>query len=126
LLGARLNILALGDDHAESLGVDATSLRRWTLAGVSLATGTAVAVSGIIGFVGLLVPLAVRLLVGPDLRRVIPLAAITGAVFLVAVDALGRTVLAPREIRLGIICSVVGAPVFLTMLFRSPSWTARH
>jgi iron complex transport system permease protein len=116
---ARLNVMMLGEEQAESLGVHAKRLRLYTLALVALGTGAAVAASGIIGFVGLVVPLSVRIAVGPDLKRVVPLSLLVGGAFVLVVDSLCRTILAPMEIRLGIMSAAVGAPVFLVILLRS-------
>lgn len=81
-------------------------------------TGTAVAVSGAIGFVGLVVPHAVRLVLGAAHRRLLPAAALAGALFLVVADLLARTVLAPRELPIGVVTGVVGAPVLAALLVR--------
>jgi iron complex transport system permease protein len=91
----------------------------WTiLLSAALLTGAAVAVGGIIGFVGLIVPHAVRLLVGPRHRVLIPACALVGAAFLVGADLLARTVNRPEEIRLGIVTALIGAPYFLRLLLR--------
>lgn len=113
-----LNALVLGDETAATLGVDVVRLRRELLVVASLVTGVVVAVSGGIGFVGLMVPHLVRLLVGADHRRVLPLAMAAGALYLVLVDLASRLVVSPAELPLGIITSVVGAPLFLWLLRR--------
>jgi len=95
---------------------------RWTLLGASaLLTGALVAVSGSIGFVGLVLPHAVRLLVGPGNRALLPLSALVGGVFLVWADTLARTVFEPRELPVGIVTAIIGAPVFAVLLVRRRS-----
>ncbi len=112
-----LNIMLLGEEQARTLGVDTGRLKVATLAVASVATGAAVAVSGLIGFVGLIVPHAARLLVGPDHRRLVPASLFGGAVFLVTMDTIARTA-APAELRLGILTGALGAPFFLFLLVR--------
>src|SRR5207248_3338903 len=97
-----LNLLALGEEGAQELGVDAERLKRRIFAGSALLTGAVVAFVGPIGFVGLIVPHALRMLVGPDNRMLVPAAALGGGVFLLAADTLARTVVAPGEV-LGLI-----------------------
>lgn len=117
LLFARdVNLLLMGEDTAQQLGVDVPLVRRLLIAVPALLTSIAVAVSGIIAFVGLVVPHIVRLLLGPDHRILFPAAAIGGAIFLVWADALARTVLAPAEIPLGIVTAFAGAPFFIYLL----------
>ncbi|MEW1913534.1 iron ABC transporter permease [Kitasatospora sp. NPDC085895] len=115
-----LNALAVGDETATGLGVDVARLRRELFTVTSLLTGVMVAVSGAIGFVGLLVPHVCRLLVGGDHRRLLPLAALTGAVLLTAVDTLARTALATQEVPIGVVTALLGAPVLLYLLDRRP------
>ncbi len=112
----RLDLLALGDDEAESLGVNAARLRLGVIVAATLGTAAAVAVSGLIGFVGIVVPHAIRLRAGPSYRRLLPLAAILGVPFLCGADLLARTLLAPAEIPIGVVTAVVGAPFFLALL----------
>ncbi|MFJ5049386.1 FecCD family ABC transporter permease [Streptomyces sp. NPDC088719] len=114
-----LNALAAGDDAALSLGVSVHRVRIRLLVAVSLLTGVLVAVSGGIGFVGLIVPHLVRLVVGPDHRRLLPIALLVGAIYLVVVDVLCRVLVRPEELPIGIITAVLGAPVFLWLLRRS-------
>ncbi|WP_239337357.1 iron ABC transporter permease [Frankia sp. CiP3] len=116
-----LNALLVGDDTAAALGVDVPRLRAELLIITSLLTGVAVAVSGGIGFVGLVVPHIARLLVGADHRRLLPLAAAGGALFLVWSDLLTRIVVAPEELPLSVITAAVGAPLFLHLLRRRPA-----
>jgi iron complex transport system permease protein len=112
LLRWRINLLALPDDEARALGVDTRRLRTLVLAAATLMTAAVVAVSGIIGWIGLLIPHAARLLVGPDFGRLLPLAMLLGAGFLLAVDTLSRT-LAPVEIPPGVLTALIGTPFFL-------------
>lgn len=117
LFGRQLNALTTGEESAGTLGVDVRRLRIGLLLVSSLLTGTLVAVAGGVGFVGLLIPHLVRLTFGIDHRRVLPLAALFGALYLVAVDLLSRTVDSPNEMPLGIFTAAVGAP-FLAWLLR--------
>lgn len=114
-----LNALAAGDEAALSLGVSVHRVRIRLLIVTSLLTGVLVAVSGGIGFVGLIVPHLVRLAVGPDHRRLLPLAMLVGALYLVVVDVLCRVLVRPEELPIGIVTAVLGAPVFLWLLRRS-------
>jgi iron complex transport system permease protein len=119
--GRILDAFALGDTTAASLGIPVQGVR-WTLLGAgALLTGALVAVSGSIGFVGLVLPHAVRLLIGPGHRALLPLSALTGAVFLVWADTLARTVFEPRELPVGIVTAIIGAPVFALLLARRRS-----
>lgn len=121
LTGRILDAFALGDTTAASLGMPVQGVR-WTLLGAgALLTGALVAVSGSIGFVGLVLPHAVRLLIGPGHRALLPLSALTGAVFLVWADTLARTVFEPRELPVGIVTAIIGAPVFAVLLIRRRS-----
>ncbi len=113
-----MNALTLGDDTAAGLGVHPNRLRLLLLGLSSLLTATAVAVAGGIGFVGLIIPNAARLLVGSDHRRGLPVALLGGALFLVLVDLASRTVDRPNEIPIGIITAALGAPAFLVLLRR--------
>jgi len=112
LLRWRMNLLALPDDEARALGVDTRTLRALVIAAATLMTASAVAISGIIGWVGLLIPHAARLLVGPDVGRLLPLAMLLGAAFLLAVDTLCRT-LATIEVPPGVLTALIGTPFFL-------------
>lgn len=116
-----LDAFAFGDRSAAALGVDVGRSRRWILTGTALLTGALVAVSGSIGFVGLVLPHAVRLLVGARHRALLPIAALAGALFLVWVDTAARTVFAPRELPVGILTAIIGGPVFAALLLRSRS-----
>jgi iron complex transport system permease protein len=112
LLRWRMNLLALPDDEARALGVDTRKLRTLVVACATLMTASVVAISGIIGWVGLLIPHAARLLVGPDFGRLLPLAMLMGAGFMLAVDTLCRT-LAAIEVPPGVLTALIGTPFFL-------------
>jgi len=112
LLRWRMNLLALPDDEARALGVNTRRLRATVVACATLITASVVAVSGIIGWVGLLIPHAARLLVGPDFGRLLPLAMLIGAAFMLAVDTLCRT-LAMIEVPPGVLTALIGTPFFL-------------
>jgi iron complex transport system permease protein len=116
LCGHTLNVLQFGDEQARQLGVPVARLRRLIIITASLTTAAAVAFSGIIGFVGLIVPHIIRLIWGGDYRRLLPLSILGGAVLLLVTDVLARVVLAPQEIPVGIITALVGAPFFLWVL----------
>ncbi|MFN8623536.1 MAG: iron ABC transporter permease [Chloroflexota bacterium] len=114
-----LNALLLGEDAATSLGEDVGRLRLQLLAVASLLTAVVVAVAGVIGFVGLMIPHVARMLVGPDHRRMLPVTILLGAVFLELVDIAARTVASPLELPLSVITAAIGAPFFLWLLWRS-------
>jgi iron complex transport system permease protein len=126
LLSARgLNVLALGEETAEQLGVSTDGQRRILLVASSLMVGAAVSISGLIGFVGLIIPHALRLVLGPDHRLLVPASALGGAAFLVLCDTLARTLLGGRELPVGAITALLGGPVFLFLLRRGEqSWIA--
>jgi iron complex transport system permease protein len=119
-LARPLNLLSLGADSAESRGLDVTRAQRAAFFSASLATGAAVSIGGPIGFVGIIIPHLVRLLVGPDHRLVLPASALFGAAFLVGCDLIARTILAPVELPVGIITAIIGGPFFLWLLIRKP------
>lgn len=116
LLARPLDILAFGEDSAQTMGVGIGLTRALAIAAASLTTAAAVAVSGIIGFVGLLAPHAARLVFGPSHRVLMPAAALIGAALLVLADILARTVLSPVELPVGVLTSILGAPFFLFLL----------
>lgn len=118
LWARRFDALAIGDETARTLGVAPERFRVHALVAVSLCVGAVVAVSGGIGFVGLIVPHVARLCVGGSHRRVFPVAALIGAVFLVWADVLARCAFAPRELPLGIVTAVVGAPLLFLLIRR--------
>jgi len=113
-----LNLLAQGDETATHLGVDVPRVRRHVLGASALMIGASVAVSGLIGFVGLIVPHLLRLTVGSDHRMLVPASALAGAAFLVAADTLARFVLAPIELPVGALTALIGGPLFLVLLRR--------
>jgi len=113
---ARLNLLALGEEQALQLGVEAERVKRVVFVAASLITGAAISVAGSIGFVGLIVPHAARLLLGPDNRRLVPAAGLLGGAFLILADLVARTVAAPTELPVGVITSFCGAPLFIYLL----------
>ena len=115
-----LNALAMGAEPAASLGVNVGGLRRNLFVVSSLMVGVAVAVSGIIGFVGLVVPHIVRLMVGSDHRRVLPVGVLFGASFMVVGDLLARTIVSPQEMPIGVITAFIGAPTLLVLIRRRP------
>lgn len=114
-----LNALIVGEETATTLGLDTERFRRQMFALTALLTGTLVAVSGGIGFVGLMLPHMLRLLVGADHRRLLPVAALAGASFLIWVDVLARVLVAPQELPLGIITALLGAPFFIWLMRRN-------
>jgi iron complex transport system permease protein len=116
LHGRILNVLQLDEQQARQLGVSVERTKLLVLVAASLATAAAVAVAGIIGFVGLVAPHAVRMLVGPDYRRLLPLVAMVGASFLILADLGARTLISPAEVPVGVITAMVGAPFFLYLL----------
>lgn len=118
VFGRDLNLLALGDEVARYLGLDVERVKIILLALASLLAATAVAVSGVIGFVGLIVPHLMRIVVGPNNRLLVPASALAGAVLLAAADLIARTMVAPTEVPVGIITSLLGAPFFLYLLHR--------
>ena len=118
IFGYRLNLLQFGDDQAQHMGVNVNHTKTILLVASSLATAAAVAFSGIIGFIGLVVPHIMRLWFGADYRKLIPLSIISGASALLLSDIIARVVLAPQEIPVGIITALVGAPFFLWVLRR--------
>lgn len=113
-----LNLLSQGDESAAALGVDVPAVRQRVLIATALMIGAAVAVSGLIGFVGLIVPHLVRLATGPDHRTLVPASALLGAAFVMVADTMARTLLAPTELPVGAFTSLIGGPVFLFMLRR--------
>jgi len=118
LFARDLNVLLLGEEPAAHLGLRVERLKRLFFALGSLMTGAAVAACGLIGFVGLIVPHIGRQIVGPDHRRLLPVAAMGGAMFLVAADTLAQLILAPYELPVGVITAVLGGPFFIVLLRR--------
>jgi iron complex transport system permease protein len=119
LSGHALNLLQFGDDQAQQMGLPVTRARALILLAASLATATAVSFSGIIGFIGLIVPHVMRLWFGADYRRLLPLSLIGGAGALLLADVIARSVMSPQELPVGIVTALVGAPFFLWVLRRA-------
>ena len=117
-LSRTLNLLALGDESAEQLGVPVETSKRVLLFATALMVGAAVSVSGLIGFVGLIVPHALRLVLGPDHRLLVPASALAGAAFLIVCDAAARSILPGRELPVGAITALAGGPLFLALMRR--------
>lgn len=111
----RMNLMTLGDEEAQTLGVDTRLTRALLIAAATLITAAAVSVSGVIGWIGLVIPHIARMLVGPDFRRLLPASMISGAAYLLVVDMLARSI-ALIEVPLGILTAAVGAPFFLWLL----------
>jgi iron complex transport system permease protein len=113
-----LNAFALGEESAEHLGVNVQQGKIFIILGASLLTGAAVSVSGSIGFVGLVIPHFVRLLIGPNHRHVLPLSMLIGGGYLIIADLIARTVIEPSELPIGVITALIGAPVFALLLIK--------
>lgn len=111
-----LNVLTLGEETARSLGVETEWVKKQLFALTALLTGAVVSISGMIGFVGMVVPHAVRMLIGSDHRLLLPASALVGGMFLVVADTIARTLLAPAEIPVGIVTALAGGPFFLYLL----------
>ncbi|MDO1485985.1 iron ABC transporter permease [Rhodococcus rhodochrous] len=114
-----LDVMAVGDVEAASLGINPARVRLLLVCVATLGTAAVVSASGLIGFVGIVVPHAVRLLVGPGHRLLLPLSLLVGASFLVLADVLARTVMSPAELPIGVVTAAIGAPFFLVVLRRS-------
>jgi iron complex transport system permease protein len=117
-LGPALDVLLSGEDEARSLGVDVPFVRRWTAIWVAVLTGAAVSLGGYVGFVGLVVPHALRPFVGVEHRKLLPFAAVFGGIFVALCDVGSRLILINGEMPLGVITGIVGAPIFLQLLVR--------
>ncbi len=118
LLPRTLNLLSMGDDVAAARGVEVGTAQRWAFLSASLATGAAISLGGPIGFIGIVVPHLVRLMIGADHRVVLPAAALFGAAFTVLCDLTARTIMAPLELPVGIITALIGGPFFLWLLVK--------
>lgn len=118
-LGGALNAFALGEEQAQHLGVSVRQVKLTVMAAVSVLLGVCVSIGGTIGFVGLVIPHMVRLVLGPDHRRLLPASLLAGAVFLLLADLVGRTLLSPIELPIGVVTSLVGAVAFLMIFYRS-------
>lgn len=119
VLARPLNLISVGEESAHYLGADVEGLKRTAFLTASLITAAGVAVAGVIGFVGLVIPHALRLFVGSDHRTLLPLSTLTGAAFLIVADLGARVMLAPVEVPIGVVTAFVGVPVFLVLLRRS-------
>jgi iron complex transport system permease protein len=119
LAGHTLNVLQFGDEQAQQMGLAVGTRRRAVILAASLTTAAAVAFAGLIGFVGLIVPHVMRMLSGPDYRRLLPLSMLGGASALLLADLLARVVMAPQVLPIGIVTALAGAPFFLWILRRS-------
>lgn len=118
LYARELNAMLLGEEPAQHLGVEVEKVKLYLVGAAALLTGACVSVSGLIGFVGLVIPHIVRILIGPDHRILLPAVMLTGAVFLVVADVLARVVIAPEEMPVGIVTALVGGPFFIFLLRR--------
>jgi iron complex transport system permease protein len=116
--GLALNLITLGDETAMQLGVETAALQRQVFVASSLMIGAMVSVSGMIGFVGLMIPHVLRLVLGSDHRLLLPAAFLSGGIFLIWADTLARVLLAPAELPVGIITAFFGGPFFLFLLYR--------
>ncbi|MBI5052591.1 MAG: iron ABC transporter permease [Chloroflexi bacterium] len=119
LFARPLNVLQFGDDQAGQMGLNVERVKMIVIVAASLTTAAAVAFSGIIGFVGLVTPHVIRLVWGPDYRKLIPLSIIGGAAMLLLTDIVARTAIAPQELPLGVVTALIGAPFFLYLLRRA-------
>lgn len=117
-ISPQLNALSFGIEDAKSMGINTAGTQTIAFAIAAAITAVAVSLSGLIGFVGLIVPHGVRLVFGPDHRQLLPLSGITGAIFLVAADTLARVIVAPAQLPVGVITAIVGGPFFLILLIK--------
>jgi iron complex transport system permease protein len=117
-----LDVLGVGDDEARALGIEVVRTRLLIIVAATLGTAAAVAVSGLIGFVGIVVPHLIRLVVASSFRVILPLSLVVGAAFLVLADVIARTLLAPAELPIGVVTAFVGAPFFALVLRTSRTW----
>jgi iron complex transport system permease protein len=117
-LCAKLNVLSFGEEQAQNIGISPGKVRLIGFGVAAVITALAVSLSGLVGFVGLIVPHAVRLVFGPDHRQLLPLSAITGAIFLIVADTIARIVVAPAQLPVGVVTAIAGGPFFLILLAR--------
>jgi len=120
-ISPQLNVISFGEGDARSMGVNTSAIQTVAFAVAAAITAVAVSLSGLVGFVGLVVPHGVRLVFGPDHRQLLPLSAIVGAIFLVAADTLARIVVAPAQLPVGVVTAIVGGPFFLVLLIKHTS-----
>jgi iron complex transport system permease protein len=118
MIARRLDLLVLGESEAFHTGVDVERLKRISIVLVSAMTGVAVAICGVVGFIGIIVPHLLRLVIGPAHRLLLPASAFLGAILLVGADTLARSIVAPAEMPIGILTAAIGAPFFLALLLR--------
>jgi len=123
LMASRLNLLQLGDEEAHYLGINVRAVQRLLLLCSALLVASSVAISGVIGFIGLVVPHLIRMWLGPDHRALVPGSLLAGAILLLLADTLARTVAAPAEMPVGLLTSMLGAPWFLWLIFRQQRTT---
>ena len=124
-ISPQLNALSFGEDDARSMGVNTARTRTMAFGVAAAITAIAVSLSGLIGFVGLVIPHGVRLVFGPDHRQLLPLSSIVGAIFLVVADTVARIIVAPAQLPVGVVTAIVGGPFFLVLLVkysRKVSW----
>jgi iron complex transport system permease protein len=119
LVSGKLNVLATGDESAKAMGIDAEKLRIWCLILVGIVSAAVVAFTGLIGFVGLVAPHITRLFIGSDNKFLLPASAVFGGMLMIVADAVGRIILFPEVIQVGVIMSFIGGPVFLMLLLGS-------
>ena len=127
-ISPQLNVISFGEGDARSMGVNTSAVQTVAFAVAAAITAVAVSLSGLVGFVGLVVPHGVRLVFGPDHRQLLPLSAIVGAIFLVAADTLARIVVAPAQLPVGVVTAIVGGPFFLVLLIkhtRKVGWSGK-
>lgn len=117
-ISPQLNVISFGEGDARSMGVNTSAVRTIAFAVAAAITAVAVSLSGLVGFVGLIVPHGVRLVFGPDHRQLLPLSAIVGGIFLVAADTVARIIVAPAQLPVGVVTAIVGGPFFLVLLIR--------
>ena len=117
-IAPQLNAMSFGAEEAKSMGVNVTATQVIAFAAASIMTAVAVSLSGLVGFVGLIVPHVVRLIFGPDHRQLLPLSGIFGAIFLVITDTIARVIIAPAQLPVGVVTAIVGAPFFLILLIK--------
>lgn len=117
--GSKLNMMLLGEDHARTSGINTRLTRNIVLTIAAFITGAAVAVSGVIGFIGLIVPHILRLIIGPDHRLLLPASAFGGAAFLIFADLISRVIIQPITLQVGVVSALIGAPLFIVLILRS-------
>lgn len=118
LVSSKMNVLSTGDENAKALGIDASKLRMVCLVVVTLVTASIVSFTGVIGFVGLVAPHVVRIFIGSDNRYLIPASMALGAALLLVADLVGRTVIAPAVLEVGVVTAFIGGPLFLYLVIR--------